>query len=943
MFEKETKFYLTYDSTANSIQFKDVYKNRCLDNITSTSFIPFVSESEFCRTRKESLFSTGSDVSISDAVSCDAYCIDLVLFGTPLCLEEHFCNGYMYGIFCDHNNTYVSNQNICDNVDHCKDKTDELLCENTDPDLPTCRRNVFDFYFVPIYEFNRCGPFVVISIYPQLPKNMLPYCLYFEDQTNCSDPQRVGMFCEINGHMSTVSRQMVCNKDIPTDVILCDHALERLCVSSSVSCFVHKHRICDGKKDCHDNSDETSTICSNMTEIACERSTVGLGAVTFPLNWVGDGVPDCRSGDDEAENELATFGFDNTLTYEIKEESGACQDEVFLFIDGFIDLKELCDILDSCGNESKICKQSRSKSFSTTSFHRENYNYLTQCLPGLSKLNLYSKYICKVIPFQWPHTEVALSNYIEVTVAPNLPVDCTNVLGKAFVYLSCNGLCKSSGCPLQPHLESNSCIGQYPDRILAIADYSYLTFMIQEVRGSAVYRQNVFQCKNGRCVGFGKVCDLVNDCGDMSDEDDCNNQFRCESSGERIVWSMVCDGNVDCKDNSDEFNNDQCSTGRDTIKSGSVRVFAWVIASTTLISNLVTLPKKLYQLSKCKVGRSMSNVLFLILINISDLLIAVCIQAVVICEAIYGNNNYVLRWKQLDITYCSLIGTLSTTAKLTSLFSMTFLSISRFSVIKSGLLISSEINKNHILKIGLIVFMIVSAAFTISAVPILNAFEDYFVDDIVYSNDSSVFHGMLTKQKVSQILTGYYGRMRHNDKPLTWQFIRLLVSDIISKDHTDIQPIKLNVFDNDAVCLLNYFVTAQMPQRRYVLSILIVHACSLLVVILCCISIWNASKTSSCHLVVYPSQNVHINQRSALMQRKIMMIIATCILCWAPILILSGLHYNELLDAAPSHYVISLIITPINSLINPVISDDFLSTNIARGLEAVYKALLKKK
>nr|XP_005496820.2 sortilin-related receptor [Zonotrichia albicollis] len=84
-----------------------------------------------------------------------------------------------------------------------------------------------------------------------------------------------------------------------------------------------------------------------------------------------------------------------------------------------------------------------------------------------------------------------------------------------------------------------------------------------------------FQCGNGHCIPNRWKCDQENDCGDWSDERDCEgspvhpittlipptclpNHFRC-NSGACIMNSWVCDGYKDCSDGSDE---EACPTQR---------------------------------------------------------------------------------------------------------------------------------------------------------------------------------------------------------------------------------------------------------------------------------------------------------------------------------------------------------------------------------------------
>ncbi|XP_066589021.1 sortilin-related receptor-like [Prorops nasuta] len=78
-------------------------------------------------------------------------------------------------------------------------------------------------------------------------------------------------------------------------------------------------------------------------------------------------------------------------------------------------------------------------------------------------------------------------------------------------------------------------------------------------RVASTCKHSQFPCKNGVCVPKFWKCDGDNDCGDNSDEDQCNrsscspNNFECDNS-KCIPKYWVCDLDKDCKDGTDEKN-----------------------------------------------------------------------------------------------------------------------------------------------------------------------------------------------------------------------------------------------------------------------------------------------------------------------------------------------------------------------------------------------------
>ena len=848
------------------------------------------------------------------------------------CEDEATCDGFTYGIYCKRGTApaYIPPVTICDGKKECTNGEDEANCTVTENTMSSCK-HVFTRNLVPIHNYTKCTK-VDKSAFSE-PLHKFKYCELADvarHQTNCSDPSKNGMTCEINGYKYSISKYLICFDD---KVGACDDNIDAKCFTTQ-SCKVHKHLLCDNKGDCDDFADETHQMCSSKTKTTCSRRVGSEVELPIPISWLIDGVRDCENGVDETEV-WPTCGEGRTRRY-VSEDSTECEN-VYICrtgIPGYVELDNLCDGLESCGNENMVCSgSSRSEVLSTSVMTMDMglTKTLSFCVKGLDSLQQLVN-VCVTEAFIFPDEDIFGVNTKTSVTLPIEASTCDNMFGELYVYTSCLGRCMGSICPLRNIPRYEVCPDQFPDRVGTVVNNEYLIFLTKS--HGTVYSNRYFVCNDKvKCIDYSKVCDLVHDCMDGSDEAQCTNHFKCETTGKLIPKTSKCNGHIDCADLSDECNV-QCS--REILEGTFLKGLSWLIGILAIMANLVIVGNSLWTMRCCRTTAALFNRLFIFIIALGDLFVGCYLFTIATYDTIIFKKVYCQKqifW--ITSSECTAIGVFSTIGSQLSLFSMTGLSIVRIYGIMNSMKIPGEVTVIVRVKIVTAVLFLVLVSAIIAVAPVIRNFEDFFVNGVKFADGLKIFIGVPDKSMILKVIEAYYGRAKNYD--LSWETLIQMVKDMFShdRDHVDLTERigRVDFYGNDGVCLFKYFVHEHDPQRLFVWSVLSINFICFLFISTSYLSIGIFSKRSSKNLSC-SQNNRQITQRNKRMDRRIAMIISSDFICWVPFIVICILHSLEVIDATPWYGIFSMIILPINSVINPFLYDDVVTISFRKTISS---------
>ena len=458
-----------------------------------------------------------------------------------------------------------------------------------------------------------------------------------------------------------------------------------------------------------------------------------------------------------------------------------------------------------------------------------------------------------------------------------------------------------------------------------------------------------FRCESNKyeLINIKKVCDFNLDCKDESDEKYCSDttHFNCTlGSPVSIDKGKVNDNKLDCADHSDECNENPISSIKEMIKSNFLRNFIWITLTGIILLNFFVITKTLIKIkaSDDKHSTKYYNLVFILNLSISDIIFGFILSAIAISSYKFSGSYCSIDFEWRSSLVCNTIGALTLMSSQTSLNILVLMTGFRlYSVYKPFKAL--DINKR---KIYMMLAFCWINSFLLSITPIV--FKKEFMQNIMISKNiflTNKFADRIIKpnelNKVTKNIENVWNSFRPNSIPTSKSFLQITdfnqwyfnSKEVRNKHPNTNIDVKMTFgfYTSSSVCLPDFYADSAVASS-FTFVLMSFNLFLVLSIIIGYVFIFYKVKYTK-------SDNISKNKskKENKISFRVFLIVATDLACWLPIILFSFANYFKYPLPEVVHSLTSIVLLPINSLLNPVLYSEFNVDIVKKFKNVVYK------
>ena len=464
-----------------------------------------------------------------------------------------------------------------------------------------------------------------------------------------------------------------------------------------------------------------------------------------------------------------------------------------------------------------------------------------------------------------------------------------------------------------------------------------LSFCFNGSNTFQVCRDNLIECPwyfrchsdKHKLIKIEKVCDFSADCPDQSDEKYCSDEthFNCTSGTTfSIDKSRVNDDLLDCSDRSDECKESQISSVRQMIKNDHLRKYIWVTLVGIVVFNSIVIRRNIKILKKIDKEQLIKyfNLVFVLNLSFSDIIYGFVLSAIAYSSQKFSGSYCASSFVWRSSLSCDIIGCLTVISSQTSLNILVLMTFFRLYTVYKPF--KSLDTKKHRVYLLLLLCWVFSILLSIAPVVLKKEFtQKLVISKNIFFNNKKVDRVIEPNSlyKLTDAIENVWTKSHRKNKLPSKSFREtrnykdwFLNSPDARRNHpwtsVDVKT-SFGFYGSSSVCLPDFYSKSETASK---FSVALMSLNSLLISFI----------VVGYALIFYKISSQTVDKRAKKKSEKensvsvrIFLIMVTDVSCWLPIIVFSFASYFGYQINDVVHSLTSIVLLPINSLLNPVL------------------------